>query len=38
VTSERTERIDTRVLIYSFDPDDKPVFIGQQVDVFVKAQ
>jgi HlyD family secretion protein len=40
VTSERIERIDTRVLevIYSFDPDDKPVFIGQQVDVFIKAQ
>jgi HlyD family secretion protein len=40
LTGERTERIDTRVLevIYSFDPDDKPVFIGQQVDVFVEAE
>jgi hypothetical protein len=40
LTGERTERIDTRVLevIYSFDPDNKPVFIGQQVDVFVKAE
>jgi HlyD family secretion protein len=39
LTGERTERIDTRVLevIYSFQPGDSPVFIGQQVDVFVKA-
>jgi multidrug efflux pump subunit AcrA (membrane-fusion protein) len=40
LTGERTERIDTRVLevIYSFDPGDNPVFIGQQVDVFVEAK
>ena len=40
LTGERTERTDTRVLevIYSFEPGDRPVFIGQQVDVFIKAE
>ncbi len=34
-----TERTDTRVLqvIYSFDPQDLPVYVGQQVDVFMQA-
>jgi RND family efflux transporter MFP subunit len=40
LTGERSERVDTRVLelIYSFDPGDQTVFIGQQVDVFIEAQ
>jgi RND family efflux transporter MFP subunit len=40
LTGDRTERIDTRVLevLYSFDPGDRPMFIGQQVDVFIDAQ
>lgn len=39
LTGDTTERIDTRVLeiIYSFDPGDRPVYIGQQVDVFIDA-
>jgi multidrug efflux pump subunit AcrA (membrane-fusion protein) len=39
LTGDRTERIDTRVLevLYSFDPGDRPIFIGQQVDVFIDA-
>jgi HlyD family secretion protein len=39
LTGDRTERIDTRVLevIYSFDPGEQPVFIGQQMDVFIRA-
>jgi len=38
-TGSSTERTDTRVLqvIYSFDRDALPVFIGQQVDVFIEA-
>lgn len=34
-----SEKVDTRVLqvIYSFDPKDFPIFIGQQVDVFIEA-
>lgn len=37
LTGLSTERVDTRVLqvIYAFDPQDLPVFIGQQVDVYV---
>ena len=39
LTGDTTERVDTRVLqaIYAFHPNDFPVFVGQQVDVFVKA-
>jgi multidrug efflux pump subunit AcrA (membrane-fusion protein) len=39
LTGDSTERVDTRVLqvIYSFDPARLPVFVGQQVDVFIKA-
>src|SRR5262252_4661768 len=39
LTGDPTERVDTRVLqaIYAFHPSDFPAFIGQQVDVFVKA-
>ena len=40
LTGESTERVDTRVLqvIFSFDPAKFPVFVGQQVDVFIEAQ
>jgi multidrug efflux pump subunit AcrA (membrane-fusion protein) len=40
LTGDTLERIDTRVLevIYSFDPGDQPIYIGQQVDVFVEAR
>jgi len=39
LTGQSTERTDTRVLqvIYSFDPSAAPVFVGQQVDVFIEA-
>jgi RND family efflux transporter MFP subunit len=40
LTGGSTERVDTRVLqvIYSFTrPPDRPVYVGQQVDVFVKS-
>ena len=39
LTGESTERVDTRVLqiIYSFDRGDLPIFVGQQMDVFVEA-
>jgi multidrug resistance efflux pump len=39
LTGDPTERVDTRVLqaIYAFHPGDFPAFIGQQVDVFIKA-
>ena len=37
LTGANTERVDTRVLqvIYAFDPANKPVFVGQQVEVFI---
>jgi HlyD family secretion protein len=41
LTGASTERVDTRVLqvIYAFDrPKDRPVYVGQQVDVFVKSE
>jgi RND family efflux transporter MFP subunit len=39
LTGDTMERIDTRVLevIYRFDPGERPVYIGQQVDVFIEA-
>src|SRR5262245_60902703 len=39
LTGQSTERTDTRVLqaIYSFDPEALPVYVGQQVDVFIEA-
>jgi HlyD family secretion protein len=39
LTGDTAERVDTRVLqaIYAFAPGDFPAFVGQQVDVFVKA-
>ena len=41
LTGSSTERVDTRVLqvIYSFErPKDRPVYVGQQVDLFVKTE
>ena len=39
LTGDPTERVDTRVLqaIYAFHSGDFPAFVGQQVDVFIKA-
>ena len=39
LSGDTAERVDTRVLqaIYAFAPADFPAFVGQQVDVFVKA-
>ncbi|MEI6255071.1 MAG: HlyD family efflux transporter periplasmic adaptor subunit [Planctomycetota bacterium] len=40
LTGDNTERVDTRVLqvIYEFDPADlPPLFVGQQVEVFIEA-
>jgi multidrug efflux pump subunit AcrA (membrane-fusion protein) len=39
LTGASTERVDTRVLqvIFSFDPKTLPVFVGQQMDVFIDA-
>ena len=39
LTGESTERVDTRVLqaLYSFHPGSLPVYVGQQMDVFIEA-
>lgn len=39
LTGQNTERVDTRVLqvIYAIRNVERPVFVGQQVDVFVRA-
>jgi HlyD family secretion protein len=39
LTGESTERVDTRVLqvLYSFPRTDLPVYVGQQMDVFIEA-
>ncbi len=39
LTGSSTERVDTRVLqvVYTFDPTSIPAYVGQQVDVFIKA-
>jgi len=39
LTGDSTERVDTRVLqvIYAFDRGALPVFVGQQMDVFIEA-
>jgi RND family efflux transporter MFP subunit len=39
LTGESTERVDTRVLqvIYSFERGTLPIFVGQQMDVFIDA-
>ncbi len=37
LTGDNTERVDTRVLqaIYSLDVSDKPIYVGQQLDVYI---
>ncbi len=37
LTGDNTERVDTRVLqvIYALDVSDKPIYVGQQLDVFI---
>jgi len=39
LTGDSTERVDTRVLqvIYRVEREDLPLFIGQQLDVFIDA-
>ena len=39
LTGDSSERVDTRVLqvIYSFDRGERPIFVGQQMDVFIDA-
>ena len=39
LTGESSERVDTRVLqvLYSFKRGSLPVYVGQQVDVFIEA-
>lgn len=39
LTGDTTERVDTRVLqvVYAFEPKDLPVYVGQQMDVYVDA-
>lgn len=39
LTGDTTERADTRVLqvIFSFDRGDLPIFVGQQMDVFIET-
>lgn len=39
LTGDSTERVDTRVLqvVYSFDRGNLPIFVGQQMDVFIEA-
>ncbi|MGZ8190583.1 MAG: efflux RND transporter periplasmic adaptor subunit [Methylococcaceae bacterium] len=39
LTGDSTERVDMRVLqaLYSFDRDELPVYVGQQMDVFIEA-
>ena len=39
-TGDPTERVDTRVLqvIYSYDPKDMASYLGQEVDVYIKAE
>ena len=39
LTGDSTERVDTRVLqvLYTFDPGEKPIYLGQQMDVFIET-
>jgi HlyD family secretion protein len=39
LTGESSERVDTRVLqiVYSFDGKDRPIYVGQLVDVFIES-
>lgn len=40
LTGESTERVDTRVLqvIYAFDPKSLPIYVGQQMDVYIQGE
>ncbi len=40
LTGDSTERVDTRVLqaLYSFDRKQMPIYVGQQMDVFIEAK
>ena len=40
LTGDSSERVDTRVLqvLYAFDRGDLPLFVGQQMDVFIEAE
>jgi HlyD family secretion protein len=40
LTGDSTERVDTRVLqvLYTFDVGDKPIYVGQQMDVFIETK
>lgn len=40
LTGDSTERVDTRVMqvVYSFDRTQLPIYVGQQMDVFIEAQ
>jgi len=40
LTGDSTEQVDTRVLqaLYSFDRNQLPVYVGQQMDVFIEAK
>ncbi|MGD0540124.1 MAG: HlyD family efflux transporter periplasmic adaptor subunit [Tepidisphaeraceae bacterium] len=39
LTGDSTERVDTRVLqvLYTFDAGEKPIYVGQQMDVFIEC-
>jgi multidrug resistance efflux pump len=39
LTGDNTERVDTRVLqvLYVLDVEDRPIFVGQQMDVFINT-
>lgn len=40
LTGDATERVDTRVLqvVYSFNKNAMPIYLGQEVDVYIKAE
>jgi multidrug resistance efflux pump len=40
LTGDNTERVDTRVLqvIYALDKQDQPIYVGQQMDVFIESK
>jgi multidrug resistance efflux pump len=40
LTGDNTERVDTRVLqvIYALDKQDEPIYVGQQMDVFIESK
>jgi multidrug resistance efflux pump len=40
LTGDNTERVDTRVLqvLYALDVEDRPIFVGQQMDVFINTE